>query len=52
MNKAIFTETINPLSAPEIPEEFIMEFQRALLKGLYDLGTLNQYEYEECLRRL
>ena len=52
MNEAFFRETINPLSAPEIPEEFIMEFQRALLKGLYDLGTLDQYEYEECLLRL
>lgn len=52
MNKAIFTETINPVAAHEIPDKFIYEFQAALLKALYDLKTLDENEYYECLRRL
>lgn len=52
MNEAFFREAINPVSASEIPKEFIEEFQSALLKALLEDGTLNQEEYYECLRRL
>ena len=52
MNEAFFREAINPVSASEIPEEFIEEFQSALRKALLEDGTLNQEDYYECLRRL
>lgn len=52
MNKAIFTETINPMAAHDIPDEYIKAFEAALLKALYDQGSLNENEYYECLQRL
>ena len=52
MNKAFLIETINPVAAHDIPDEYIKAFEAVLLKALYDQGSLNENEYYECLQRL
>jgi len=49
MNKAIFTEVLNPISMDEIPKEFISIFQKALLIGLKEQGVLSEHEFEQCV---
>ena len=52
MNKAIFTKITDTVAAHDIPDEYIKVFEAALIKVLYDQGSLNENEYYECLQRL
>ena len=47
-----FTEFLNCTGTPKAEKDFLLEYQKAVLFTLQKEGIIDQFQMEECIRKL